>query len=157
MTIPSSTSGKQRVLLGLVEAVNLVDEQQRPLAAAGQVVAGLVEHFAQLLHAAGHRRKLAELALARGRQQPGQRRLARARRAVEDHRAQPIGRQQSPQQLSLAQKMLLADELVERRRPHPRRQRLGLAEIVGFGFGEQVGHVLSTAAASYAVKRRGIS
>ena len=43
-----------------------------------------------------------------------QRRFAGARRTVEDDRAQPIGRQQPPQQLAFAQKMLLADELVQR-------------------------------------------
>jgi hypothetical protein len=35
--------------------------------------------------------------------------------------------------------VLLTDELVERLRPHARRQRLGAAQVVGFGFGEQ-GH-----------------
>ena len=74
-----------------------------------------VEHFAQVLHAAGHRRELPELPLALRGQQPGQRRLAGARRAIEDHRAEPIGRQQPAQQLPFAQKVLLADELVERR------------------------------------------
>ena len=58
-------------------------------------------------------------------QQPGQRRLAGAGRAVEDHRAQPIGRQQPAQQLPFAQKVPLPDELLQRARPHPRRERLG--------------------------------
>ena len=124
---------QQHVLLGLVEAVDLVDEQQRPASAGGQLVAGVGQHFAQFLHAAGHGAELPELAVALRGQQAGQRRLARARRAVEDHRAQPIGLQQPPQQLALAQEMLLADELVERRRPHPRRQRLSPPQVVGFG------------------------
>ena len=55
--------------------------------------------------------------------------LPRARRAVEDHRAQAVGRQQPAQQLALAEEMLLADELVQRGRPHPRRQRLGAAAV----------------------------
>ncbi len=41
ITMPSSTSGKQHVLLGLVEAVDLVDEQQRPLARGRKPVPGL--------------------------------------------------------------------------------------------------------------------
>ena len=70
-------------------------------------------------------------------QQEGERRLAGAGRAVEDHRAQAIGRQQSPQQLAFAQKLLLADELVERGGPHPRRQRLRAAPVRRFAGFEQ--------------------
>ena len=46
--------GQQHVLLRLVEAVDLVDEQQRLVAGGRQPIAGLVEHLAQFLHAAGH-------------------------------------------------------------------------------------------------------
>ena len=52
---------------------------------------------------------------ALARQQAGQRRLASARRAIENHRSQPVGLQQPAQQLALAQKVLLADEFFERR------------------------------------------
>ena len=58
----------------------------------GQRVAGLVQHFAQVLHAAGDGVELAEARLLSLGQQPGERRFARARRAVEDHRAEPVGR-----------------------------------------------------------------
>ena len=124
--------GQQHVLLGLVEAVDLVDEQQRPLAGGRKPIVGLGQDFAQLLHAAGHRADLAEMAAGGAGQQSGQRGFARARRAVENHRAQAVGRQQPPQQLPFAEKMPLADELVERARPHPRRQGLGVPPIRGF-------------------------
>ena len=118
--------GQQHVLLGLVEAVDFVDEQQRPLALGREPVVGRREDFAQFLHAAGDRADLLEMAAAFAGQQPGQRGLARARRTVEDHRAEPIGRQQPAEQFPFAEKVLLADELVERGRPHPRRQAAAL-------------------------------
>ena len=126
--------GQQHVLLGLVEAVDFVDEQQRSLAVGREPIAGRGEDFAQFLHAAGDRADLAEVASRGAGQQPGERGLARAGRAVEDHRPEPIGRQQPPQQFALAEEMLLADELVERSRPHPRRQRLGFQAILGFSW-----------------------
>ena len=115
---------QQHILLGAVEAVDFVDEQQRLLPARREPVAGLVQHLAQFLDAAGHGAQLLESA-ARGRgQEHGQRGLAGAGRAVKNHRPQPIGGQQPAQQFPFAQKMLLADEFVERSRPHPRCQRL---------------------------------
>ena len=84
------------------------------------------QNLADVLHAAGDRAELAEAAVGFVGQQPGERRLAGARRTVEDHRAQPARLQHPPQQLAFAQKMLLADKLGERRRPHPRGERLHL-------------------------------
>ena len=47
-------------------------------------------------------------------QEPGERGLSRAGRAVKDYRSQAVGRQQPPEQFSLAEKVPLADKLVER-------------------------------------------
>ena len=71
--------GQQCVLLGLVEAVNLVDEQQRPRAPGGQFVTGRVEQLAQVFHAAGHGRELPEFPLTGSGQQSRQCRFAGAR------------------------------------------------------------------------------
>ena len=131
--------GQQHVLLGLVEAVDFVDEQQRPPPLGRKPVVGGGQHLAKFLHAGGDRRKLLKMAAAFAGQQPGERGLARAGRTVKNHRAQPIGLQQPPQQFPFAQKMLLADELVERKRPHPRRQRLRFASIRLFA-GFEEGH-----------------
>ena len=60
----------------------------------------------------------------------GQGRLAGAGRAVEDQRREPVGEQHPAKQLAFAEEVLLADELVERARPHPRRQRSGLVAIL---------------------------
>ena len=77
--------------MGLAKAMDFVDEEQCSLATARQIVTSLVEQLPQLLHAAGHGRKLSELHLAFGSQQSRQRRFPRAGRTIEDHRAQPIG------------------------------------------------------------------
>ena len=50
-------------------------------------------------------------------------RLAGARRTVEDHRAELVRLDGPAQQAARADDVLLADELVQRARPHPRRQR----------------------------------
>ena len=42
-------AGQKYVLLGLVEAVDLVDEQERPLAGGGEAVVGLGENLANSL------------------------------------------------------------------------------------------------------------
>ncbi len=49
--------------------------------------------------------------------------LARAGRAVEDERGEPVGLEHAPQQLALAEEVLLADELLQRARPHAGGQR----------------------------------
>ena len=128
---------QEHVLLGLVEAMDLIDEQQGSLARRREPVVGLYEQLAQLLDPGGHGADLLEVAAALAGQQPGERCLAGARRPVEDHGAEPIGRQEPPQELALAQKVLLADELVERRRPHPRGQGLGGTAVFFFGSGKK--------------------
>ena len=47
---PSSTLGQQRVLLGLVEPVDLVEEQDRALALLAQPVPGALDHLPHVLH-----------------------------------------------------------------------------------------------------------
>ena len=124
ITTPSSTPGKSTSCWALLKRWISSMKSSVFWPAGREAVVGGGEHLAQLLHAAGHGAELLEMAAALLGQQPCQGGLAGAGRAVEDHRAQPVGRQQPPQQLPLAEKMLLADELGQRCRPHPRRQRL---------------------------------
>ena len=121
---------QQHVLLGLVEAVDLVDEQQRlagrwPRAGRGPRSRISRSSLTPLATALSWRNVL-RVSLASSRASVV---LPRARRAVEDHRPEAVGRQQPPQQFPFAEEVLLADELVQGPRPHPRRQRLGLLAV----------------------------
>ncbi len=108
--------------MGFVEAMDLIDEQQRLAAAGGQAIARLPEYLAQFLHAVRHGTQLPKLTAAFPRQQAGQRRLASAWRTEEDHGSQAVGLQQAAEQLAFAQKLLLAHELLERPRAHAGRR-----------------------------------
>jgi hypothetical protein len=114
---------QERVLLRLVEAMDLVDEEQDRLAAAAQLVLGLRDHLSQLLHPVQHGGEPDGAHAARLAQQPRQRGLAGARRTPQDERFEPSARQQIAQDPAGAEEMLLADELVDRPRPHALRQR----------------------------------
>ena len=138
---PDSTDGQQRVLLGLVEPVHLVEEQDRALAPLAEAVLGPGRGLAHVLHRGGHRGELLE-GLRRGAgDELGDRGLAGARRPPEDHRRQPVGLDQRPQRAAGAEQVLLADDVVERGRAQARRQR-GLADqaVLGGGGEEVLGH-----------------
>src|SRR5690349_149855 len=67
---------QQRVLLRLVEAVDLVEEKDRPAAVRTEAVASGSEHLAHVLDRRRDRRQLLELGARRMRDDPRQRRLA---------------------------------------------------------------------------------
>jgi len=115
--------GQQHVLLGLVESVDLVDEEHGALAGVPAAVPGRGEHLAHLGHAAGRGVEPLEPRTRGVRDDVGERRLARARRPVEDHRRQPIGVEHTPKQFPRAEEVALADELLGHPRPHARGQR----------------------------------
>ena len=120
---PALDAGEQGVLLRLVEAVHLVEEQDRALAPLAEPVPGPLEGVAHVLHAGAHRAQLLEGLAGVGGDGLGQGRLPGARRPPEDHRRQPVGLHQRPQRLPRAEQLLLADDVVEVPRPQPRRQR----------------------------------
>ena len=74
---PALDAGEQRVLLRLVEAVDLVEEEDRALAALAEPVPGPLERVAHVLHAGAHRAELLEGLARVGGDGLGQRRLAR--------------------------------------------------------------------------------
>ena len=115
--------GQQGVLLRLVEAVHLVEEQDRALPVLRQAAARELDDVAHVLHTCRHRRARLEGPAGRARHQPGERGLARARRSPQDHRRQPVGLDEGAQRLSRAEESLLAHHLVERRRAQPGRER----------------------------------
>ena len=122
--------GQEHVLLGPVEAVDLVEEEDGPLAELFEVLAGLGEDFADLLDPGRDRVHRLEAALGVVGDDVRERRLARPRRAVEDQRREPVGQEHPAEKFAFAQEVLLPNELVERSRPHPRRQRPGLVAIL---------------------------
>src|SRR5262249_32599119 len=114
--------GQKRVLLGAVEAVDFVHEENGPRA----VGAGLfrVRHdLLDLLDPGEHGGKLDELRLGRVRDDLRQRGLARARRAPEDDGAGIVALDLQTQRLARPDDVLLADKLFQRARTHAVRQR----------------------------------
>ena len=80
--------GQQRVLLCLVEAVDLVQKQHRIAAARIAAGTGFRYRLADLAHPGLHRRQGKKFRTAGAGQQAGQRRLARARRPPKNQRMQ---------------------------------------------------------------------
>ena len=77
---------QQRVLLGLVEAVDLVEEQHRPAASGSAPVGRALDHRTDLRAPGLHRAELLEGAAGALGDDPREGRLAGSRRAVEEHR-----------------------------------------------------------------------
>ena len=125
--VPSSITGRKRILLRAVEAVDLVDEQQRALAGLA-ARAGRVEHLLQVGDAGEDRRDLLEFELGLVGEQARHRGLAGAGRPPEDQRAERARLQHAGQRAVGAEQMILADDLRELGRPQlvgqrPRRRR----------------------------------
>ena len=75
-----------------------------------------LEDFAQIGDAGLDRRELLEMEIGLLGEEPRHRGLAGARRAPEDHRAEPAGLDHAAQHALLAEEMVLADDLGQRRR-----------------------------------------
>ena len=101
------------VLLRLVEAMDLVDEEERALAAATARLLGFRHHRADFLDAGQHGAEGDEPCVGGGRDQPGQRRLAGARRPPEDDRLESVLLDRGPQWPAGADECLLSDEFVQ--------------------------------------------
>src|SRR5699024_8184075 len=110
--------GEEGVLLGLVEAVNLVDKDDGALAVAA-VVLRLLHHRADLLDAAGDGREADARGPGVAGDHPGKAGFAHPRRPPEDHRGDAVALNKAAQRLAGAQQVLLPDKFVQRLRPHP--------------------------------------
>ena len=115
--------GQERVLLSLVEAVDLVDEQDRALAAERQTVLGLGDQAADLLDSREHGGERREVGPGVRGEEGGKGRLPGARRAPQDHRVKVARLDGGAEQSPGPEQVRLANELVERLRPHPLGQR----------------------------------
>ena len=125
-TQPFSTPGQQRVLLRLRESVDLVEEEDRGLAVQVALGQRLLHDLAHIPDSGRHRGEFDE-APARGAGHGlGERRLAGAGRAPEDHRGRPgrgIRIRERHQRRARAKQMSLARDLGEGHRTHPHRER----------------------------------
>ncbi len=114
--------GEHRVLLRLVETMDLVDEEHRALAEA-PAVARPLHDLAQLGYAGRDGADQLERGAGHLGEDVGERRLAAAGRTPEDHRGHRVALERTAQHGPGADGAVLAGELVESARPHPRRQR----------------------------------
>jgi len=117
------------VLLGFVEAVDLVDEDDGALARGSAELARLFDHAPEIGDAGRHRRERDEPRLRPKRSDRCERRLPRARRAPEDHRRELPRVDRLAQHATRTDQMRLADVLVEITGPDARRQRLPRAVV----------------------------
>ena len=140
---PVLDRGQQRVLLRLVEAVDLVEEEDRPLPVAAEPVARPLHDAAHVVDPGGDGRELLEGGTRLDRDDPGQRRLADSGRPVEDERAQAVLLDRAAERRPLPEDVLLADQLVERARPQPLRERRERLGALPGGIGEEVAHTSS--------------
>ena len=109
---------QERVLLHLVEAVYLVEEQQRRATLARPHCARGFDRGADILHARHDGRQRDELRVGGLRDEPRQRRLAAARRTPEDQGMKLPRGDARRQRLAGPEDVLLPDELLEIARPH---------------------------------------
>jgi hypothetical protein len=103
--------------------MNLVEEENRPLSVRAQALACARQNLTHLSDGRGDGRELDEFRAGHARDDPGQRRLAAARRPVEDRRADPVLFDRQTERRACAQDVLLSDELVQRLGPHSESQR----------------------------------
>ena len=116
---PVLDEGQEGVLLGLVEAVHFIEEEDCRTAAAGTDHARLIDGRADILDTGKHRGKRDELGVGGRGDQPSQGRLAGTRRSPQDQRMQPAALEQRPQRLAPSEHMGLTDHLGQVPRPHP--------------------------------------
>ncbi len=120
---PFLDSRQQRVLLSLVEAVNLVEKQNRGTTATRSPLPRSLDHGPDLSFPRIDRRLLLEGAFGPGSSDPSQRRLASPGRSVQDRAMRMTRLDRRPQRRPGRQHMLLPDKLIQAPRPHPHRQR----------------------------------
>jgi hypothetical protein len=135
---PLLHEGQEAILLGAVEAVDLVDEEQGALA-SGAAHARLLEGLLQVGDAGEDRRQLLEFIAGLLGQQAGDGGLAGAGRAPQDHRGQPLGLSHPADGPVGTQEVILAHDLVQLLRTQAVGERRRLLRRQAGG-GEQIGH-----------------
>ena len=126
------------VLLGLVEAMDFIHEQDRALALDDSTLLGGLDQPAQFRNPAGDGREGLEVGLGMRGNQAGEGGLARAGRSPEDQGRQGVLLDGEPKRPPRAEDVVLPDQLVERPWPHPIRQ--GTRRAMFFRFGAEKVH-----------------
>ena len=116
---------QQHVLLGFVKPMDFVDKEDGRLTRIFEPVGGASQHPAHVGHVGFHAAQALEFAFGVARDDLGHRRLACARRPVENQRLNAVGFDGAAQELSRAEDMSLADELLEGAGSHAGSQRSG--------------------------------
>ena len=102
---------QEAVLLGAIEAMHLVDEEDRALSQCA-ALARTVEGLAQIGNAREDRRELNELAVGRAREESGDGGLAGAGRSPQDQRLQSAGVDHAAEWPVGAKQMVLPQHLI---------------------------------------------
>ncbi len=135
---PVLDPGQEGVLLGLVEAVDLVDEKNRAPAVVLGPILGLGHRFADVFDAGKDGVQRGKVGAGCVGNDPGQGRLAGSRRSVEDEAAQLVGLNRPAQEAARPDDVVLADILIQRPRSHARGQGRFLFQPVGVGMVEEI-------------------
>ncbi len=115
--------GQNGILLGLIEAMNLINEKDGLLLVLAAAFLGFLDDAAQVSHPRRDCTDGAEVGIGGIGNNIGQGGLAAARRPPEDNRGQLASFNGPPEHAPLAHELLLADELLKIRWPHPGCQR----------------------------------
>ena len=107
---------QERILLRFVEAMNLVDEDDRATTGAAPPILRRGHDLFDFLDARQHRAEWNEVRLGQLRDDAGERRLAGARRSPQDDGLQQVALDRLAQRLAGTEDLILADDLVERSR-----------------------------------------
>ena len=105
---------EERILLRLVEAVDLVDEDDRAAAGAAPPILRRRHDLLDLLDPRQHRTERNEMRLGQLRDNPGERGLAGAGRAPQDDRLKQVAFDRLAQRLAGTEDLVLTDDLIER-------------------------------------------
>ena len=128
------------ILLRLVEAMDLVDEQQRALPHLAPGARG-IERLFQIGDAGKHRGNLLEMQLGGVGEQPRHGGLAGAGRAPKHQRAERARFQHARQRAVRAENVILANDIGERARPQTIRQRMRRLMVQPRGAEQAIGRL----------------
>ncbi|CAI8169362.1 MAG: Uncharacterised protein [Synechococcus sp. CC9902] len=130
--------GQQRILLGAVETVHFINEQNRAQPVALKALPGSIDLESQILHAGEHGVEAAEVRPGMAGDDPGQSRLADTGRPMQDQVANPVSLDGTAQQTSVGEDSALPFKLLEVAWPHAISQRCKALALLFSLEGEEV-------------------